>query len=125
MRNNNDNAGSHSSIHVHLYPDTYRLKRKMVAEQRHFHRESVEARDRLKDLGDRQVELSTQNEFLREAIVEGQMGSAIDIERFETLYAEFVRPEVEAEEEEEEEFSDVEGGDHPQEALSALAKFQR
>ena len=97
----------------------------MAAEQRHFLQESVEAREKLKDLGDRQVELSTQNEFLREAIVEGQMGSAIDIERFKTLYAEFVMPEEEEEEEEEEEFSDVEGGDHPQEALSPLANFQR
>ena len=99
----------------------------MAAEQRHFHQESVDALVKLKDLGDRQVELSTQNEFLREAILDGQMGSAIDIERFKTLYAEFVSPEEEEEEEdqEEDEFSDVQGGDHPPDPFSPLAKFQR
>ena len=89
------------------------LKRKVAAEQRQFQREAVEARDKLKDLGDRHVELDTQNDFLREAILDGQMGGAIDVERFKTLYAEFVKPEVE---ESEEEFSDVESGDYPNDA---------
>ena len=69
----------------------HRLKRKVTAEQQQHKRETVEVRDKLKDLADRETELRTQNAYLRQAILDGRMGDKIDLKRFEELYAELVK----------------------------------
>ena len=74
-----------------------RLKRKIAVEQQQFERETVEVRDKLKDLDDRHVELHTQNCFLREAILTGQLGESVNVNRFEELYNELIKQDKNSE----------------------------
>ena len=94
------------------------LKCNLSAEQQRFDREIVEARARLKDLQGRDIELGTQNAFLRQAILDGRMGSQVDTQLFEELYNDLVRVDRE-EDSEDEDF------DHSEEDLSPLARSAR
>jgi hypothetical protein len=94
------------------------LKRNLSAEQQRFDREIIDVRARLKDLQDRDIELGTQNAFLRQAILDGRMGAQVDTQLFEELYNNLVRVDREGD-------SEDEDFDHSEEDLSPLARSAR
>jgi hypothetical protein len=67
------------------------LKRIVSSEKHRFDREIIDVRAKVKDLEDREMELSAQNGFLRQAILDGRMGGEIDTKLFGELYDDLVK----------------------------------
>jgi hypothetical protein len=80
-----------------MQANMYQLKRAIASEQQRFKNEITKAQIEVETVNQREVELNAQNSFLRDAILEGRLGNAINVQRFQELYEEIVRAEADYE----------------------------